>query len=101
MTNLVKIKKHGEPDLKILPHALDQHKKLGWHVAEQQDEEEIDDEGDGTGEAVVDASKAAKELADANGIDLKAVTGTSEGGKINKADVQKAIDERAAAQKVE
>lgn len=49
-------------------------------------------------EAGVEASKGAVELAAEHGIDLAAVEGSGENGKINKPDVQKVVEARAAAQ---
>ncbi|MBX0289718.1 E3 binding domain-containing protein [Hymenobacter sp. HSC-4F20] len=51
--------------------------------------EAADDESDDP----VNASAAAKKLAEENGIDLNTVTGTGSNGGITKADVEKAIAE--------
>jgi pyruvate/2-oxoglutarate dehydrogenase complex dihydrolipoamide acyltransferase (E2) component len=45
----------------------------------------------------INASPAAKKLAEENGIDLTAVTGTGTNGGITKADVEKAVAEKDQA----
>ena len=47
-------------------------------------------------ETKVKVSAAAKELADANGIDLSTVEGSGSGGSITKGDVQAAIDAKVS-----
>lgn len=99
MTKLTKMTKAGEPDLKIHPTAVEQHKKLGWEAHGQVDADaEENSEGDDGGGPKLNASEAAAKLAEENKIDLATVTGTGKDGAITKGDVQKAIDAAKAAQ---
>jgi pyruvate/2-oxoglutarate dehydrogenase complex dihydrolipoamide acyltransferase (E2) component len=60
------------------------------------DDVEGTDETSAESEEEPDTTAAAADLAEAEGIDLADVAGTGSGGRVTKADVEKAIEERSA-----